>query len=181
MAAAIGLLELKSIPVGLEAADAVLKRADVTLLQASPACPGKYVIIFTGDVGAVRTALEAGVQAGGAYVLTHHMISSIHPTVSTAIVGTVDAHDIQALGMVETISALTVIRAGDTAAKAADVTLLEIRVARGLGGKGFLLVTGDIAAVKSAVNAVKEELAETCEIISSCVIPNPHKDLISHI
>lgn len=181
MAAAIGLLELKSIPVGLETADAVLKQADVTLLQASPACPGKYVIVFTGDVGAVRSAMEAGVKTGGAYLLTHHMISSIHAAVPSAIVGTVEAGAIQALGMVETISALTAIRAGDTAAKAADVKLLEIRVARGLGGKGYLLLTGDIAAVKAAVNAVKDELTETGEIISACVIPNPHQDLIAHL
>lgn len=181
MAAAIGLLELKSIPVGLEAADAALKQANITLLQASPACPGKYVIVFAGDVGAVRSAMEAGVKTGGSYLLAQHMISRIHPAVPAAIAGTADVGTIQALGMVETISALTAIRAGDAAAKASDVTLLEIRVARGLGGKGFLLTTGNIAAVRAAVNAVKDELIETGEIVSTCVIPNPHKDLIAHL
>lgn len=181
MAAAIGLLELKSIPIGLETADAVLKQADVTLLQASPACPGKYVIVFTGDVGAVRSAMEAGTAAGGAYLLAHHLISSVHPAVPPAIVGTASAEAVQALGMVETMSALTAIRAGDAAAKAADVTLLDIRVARGLGGKGYVLLTGGIAAVNAAVGAVKEELADTGELISACVIPSPHEDLIAHL
>ena len=50
MGKSIGLLELKSIPVGIETADAVLKAANVELLTATPTCPGKYVIIICGAV-----------------------------------------------------------------------------------------------------------------------------------
>ena len=181
MAAAIGLLELKSIPVGVETADAVLKSADVKLLQASPSCPGKYIIVITGDVGVVRSAMETGSHAAGQYLLAEYLISSVHHTVPGAIVGTADTGRIDAIGMVETISALTAIQAGDIAAKAADVRLLEIRVARGLGGKGFVLMTGDIAAVKAAINAVSDQLADSGEITSFCTIPSPHPDLIEHI
>ena len=60
MGKSIGLLELKSIPVGIETADAVLKAANVELLTATPTCPGKYVIIICGAVGAVKSAMESG-------------------------------------------------------------------------------------------------------------------------
>ena len=46
MGKSIGLLELKSIPVGIETADAVLKAANVELLTATPTCPGKYLSLI---------------------------------------------------------------------------------------------------------------------------------------
>ena len=69
MGKSIGLLELKSIPVGIETADAVLKAANVELLTATPTCPGKYVIIICGAVGAVKSAMESGHLSGRA---PHH-------------------------------------------------------------------------------------------------------------
>ncbi len=181
MAAAIGLLEVKSIPVGVETADAILKSADVRLLLASPACPGKYVLILSGDVGAVKSAMETGVSCAGRYLMAEHLISSIHEAVPQAILGTVDEDTIESLGMIETISALSSIQAGDIAAKSSAVRLLEIRLARGLGGKGFVLFTGDVGAVKAAVEAVKSQMEESGEVTSACVIPSPHPDLMNTI
>ena len=76
MGKSIGLLELKSIPVGIETADAVLKAANVELLTATPTCPGKYVIIICGAVGAVKSAMESGRQTAGIYLVGHHTINN---------------------------------------------------------------------------------------------------------
>lgn len=46
----VGFLELNSIAKGVEAADAILKAAQVELTFAKPVCPGKYSILFTGEV-----------------------------------------------------------------------------------------------------------------------------------
>ena len=67
------------------------------------------------------------------------------------------------------------------AAKAAKIQLLEIRIARGLGGKGFLVFTGEVSSVRSAVKAVANALEETGVITSHCVIPSPHKDLVKQV
>ena len=56
----IGILESNSIAKGIEAADIVLKTADVSLLYARPVCPGKYSVLFHGDVAAVQASLESG-------------------------------------------------------------------------------------------------------------------------
>lgn len=88
MGKSIGLLELKSIPVGIETADAVLKAANVELLTATPTCPGKYVIIICGAVGAVKSAMESGRQTAGIYLVGHHTINNVHASVPEAIVGT---------------------------------------------------------------------------------------------
>ena len=53
---AIGILESNSIAKGIEAADAILKAADTSLLFSKPVCPGKYTTLFYGDVAAVQAS-----------------------------------------------------------------------------------------------------------------------------
>lgn len=93
----------------------------------------------------------------------------------------VEIERVEALGVVETISAIAAIKAGDIAAKAAGVRLVEIRIARGLGGKGFVLFTGDLGSVEASIRACGKELGEEGGIVSSSVIPSPHRDLISYV
>ena len=76
---------------------------------------------------------------------------------------------------------MTSIIAGDIAAKASNITLIEIRIARGLGGKGFLIFTGEISSVKSAMGSVTAKLGDEGEITSTAVIASPHKDLAAHL
>ena len=71
--------------------------------------------------------------------------------------------------------------AADIAAKASKVNMLEIRIARGLGGKGFLVFTGEVSSVRSAVKAVANMMGETGEITSHCVLPAPHRDLVKQV
>lgn len=181
MAQSIGLLELKSIPVGMETADEMLKAASVELLLATPICPGKYIIIVSGNVGAVKSSVKAGIGMAETFLVGHHIINNVHESIPAAISGTAEVTNVSAIGIIETISALTAVTAGDIAAKASNVRLIEIRIARGLGGKGFLIFTGEISAVKSAINSCLNELKETGEITSHSVISSPHKDLIKSI
>lgn len=181
MGKSIGLLELKSIPAGVETADAMLKAANVELLTASPTCPGKYVIVVCGAVGAVKSAMETGRTAAGMYLVGAHTINNVHDSIPSAIVGTAQVERISAIGMVETMTALAAVQAGDVAAKAANVTLMEVRIARGLGGKGFVLLTGEVSAVRSAIKNALHALAETGDVTGSCVIPSPHPGLIEQL
>ncbi len=152
----------------------MLKAADVELLVATAVCPGKYIIIISGQVGAVKSSMERGRQVAGTFLICHHIINNVHASVPAALVGTVDAGHIAAIGMLETMSALI-------AAKASNITLMEVRVARGLGGKGYLIFTGEVSAVKSALNSSVAQLADTGDITSSCVIPSPHKGLLEKL
>lgn len=181
MGKSIGLLELKSIPIGIETADTMLKAANVELLVATPICPGKYVIIISGQVGAVKSSVEAGRQTAGTFLVVHHTINNVHESVPVALMGTADLEHIASLGVVETMSALTAVLAGDIAAKASKITLMEIRIARGLGGKGYVIFTGEISSVKSAVKSCVNQLAHTGEITSTCVIASPHPGLLDKL
>lgn len=178
MIKSIGLLEFKSIAKGVEATDAMLKAANVELILSSPLCPGKYITILGGDVGAVKSAVKVGENVGRIFTIGSYVIPNIHNDIFPAITATTQYDKIGSLGIVETMSAIAAIEAGDVAAKAANVQLLEIRIARGLGGKGFVLLTGEVAAIKSAVKACENRLEETGDIISTVVIPSPNPALI---
>ena len=179
MANSIGLLELRSVPPGLEAADEMLDTADVDLIMATPICPGKFVVVVTGTVSAIKSAMAAGVRASGEFLLSSQVVDNVHPSLPGALMGTRELPAIKDLGVIETMTAITSIRAGDIAAKASNIDLMEIRIARGLGGKGFLTFTGEISAVKSALRAVETELKDTGDITSSALIAAPHPKLLA--
>lgn len=150
---AIGFIETDSIAAGIEAADAAVKRASVELLEARSICPGKYMVLFRGDTSQVSNALRAGVQIAGAAVVDTLFLPNAHPAIFSALDLSSETTNGAALGIIETVTAASCIVASDAAAKAADVNLLELRLANGLGGKSFLLMEGEVADVEASVAA----------------------------
>jgi len=67
--------------------------------------------------------------------------------------------------------------AADAGAKAADVQIIEIRCATGLGGKSFFYLTGDVDSVQAAVDAGIDVLEGTGLVLSHVVIPSPSDDI----
>lgn len=177
----VGLIELRSIPIGIKTADEMLKAADVELIMNTPICPGKYIIIIAGNVGAVKSSVTAGIRTSDIFIVDSHIINNINEKVIPALTGTSKVNDIKSIGVLETISAVTSIKAGDIAVKASNVQLIEIRVARGLAGKGYLLFAGELSSVNSAMKACINGLHDGGEIISSSVIASPHQQLMSKL
>ena len=60
MERSIGIVEFRSIAMGIGAVDAIVKTSDVRILDARTICPGKYYIIFAGSVSAVKSAAQVG-------------------------------------------------------------------------------------------------------------------------
>ena len=60
----IGLIETRGLTASIEAADAMLKAADVELLGTEKIGSGLVTVMVTGEVGAVKAATEAGQEAG---------------------------------------------------------------------------------------------------------------------
>nr|WP_312577217.1 BMC domain-containing protein [Sedimentibacter sp.] len=174
----LGLIEMRSIATGIKTADEMLKSADVELIMSSPICPGKYVILVSGNVGSVKNAVETGIRTADIFLVESHIINNLDDKVIPALSATTEIKEMKALGVIETISALTSVKAGDIAVKASSVELIEIRIARGLGGKGFVVLTGELSSVKSAVQTCLNELKDGGEIVSTSVIPSPHPGLI---
>jgi len=177
----LGLIELKSIPIGIQVADEMLKAAHVEIILSTPICPGKYVVMISGRVGDVKSAMKTGEVIGGMFVVESYFLASIEESVIPAISGICDVIDIKSIGVLETISGISAVIAGDVAVKASNVEVVDIRMARGLGGKGFMIITGEVSSVKMAIDSCVNELGDLGTITSHCVIPSPHKDLLSSI
>ena len=74
MQEALGMVETRGLVAAIEAADAMLKAANVTLLGSEKIGSGLVSVMVRGDVGAVKAAVEAGGDAAqklGEVVATH--------------------------------------------------------------------------------------------------------------
>ena len=176
----IGLLEVSSVAIGYLAEDAMLKAAPVELLLARSICSGKYLIVISGDVASVAASVDAGAAIAGASLIEKRHIPRVHPSVFPAIAMSVDLDPSQfcSIGVVETFSASSIIEVADTAAKSANVALLRVHLAMALGGKGFVLLTGDVSSVEAAVLAGSRLAAQEGTLVGRAVIAAPSKELL---
>ncbi len=174
----IGLLELTSIATGYAVADALLKAADVELLLSRSICSGKYLVLFGGQTAAVQAAVEAGSEAAQGTLIDRFVIPNLHPDVFQALGRTAPPPETKgALGILESFNVAALIEGADAAAKAAEVTLVELRVAMAMGGKAFVTMVGDVASVQAAVAAGRQVVSEAGVLVSAVVIPRPHRDV----
>jgi microcompartment protein CcmL/EutN len=148
---ALALIELDSIAVGIEAGDAMVKRAPVEVVRAGTVHPGRYLILVTGEVAAVEEAFRAGVEIGETALVDTVLLPNVHAQVVRALRGDRRGGRGDALGVVETTTVAATIEAADAGVKGAAVELLEMRLADGLGGKGYLLFDGTVSDVQAAV------------------------------
>ncbi len=177
----IGCLELNSIAQGMYAADEMVKSANVELVFARTTCPGRYLIVITGDTGAVQSSVQTGVKAGGEMVVDSFVLSSVHEDVIPALTGVAQGTRINSLGVIETCTSSAGILAADAAAKAAAVEILEVRFAAGLAGKAFVVMTGEVASVQAAVDAGVKGVGLSGPVLSHVVIPSPSEELKAQI
>ena len=59
MGKAIGMVEYKTVSTGIKAADTMIKTAAVRIVEAQTVCPGKYIVIITGELSAVKASVDA--------------------------------------------------------------------------------------------------------------------------
>ncbi len=178
---AIGLVEFTSIAQGIDGCDIMLKTANVELLAAKTVCPGKYIVLVAGDTSSVQQSVSAGVELGAETVVDQFVIPNVHSTIIPAISCANVVPEIKALGIIETFSVASLIEAADKAVKTGEVDPIRLHLAFGIGGKSYTIVTGEVAAVKSAVEAGSAVAAEKGLLVRKVVIPRPHQQLIDSL
>ena len=179
----IGLLELSSVARGVEVADSVLKEAAVELLFATPVQPGKYVLLFTGAVLDVRSSARKGAELAGSDLVDQLVIPQVHEQVVPMLrrKGGRISGQLDAVGVIETTTVASAIVAADVALKTASVDLIDLRVANGLGGKSFFVLTGSLSDVRSAITAGSGQAGTSGLLAREVVIPRPHPELTQHL
>jgi len=181
---AIGIIELCSLYKGYEVQDQVLKSEFVEKLLARSICSGKYLILVRGRVADVESALDNAREIGDFAIVSTLVIPNVDERIFSAIVGSTlleDNKDVSGLAVVETYSVAAAIKAADYALKEAEVNILRIHVAMAIGGKGLLVLTGDIEPLRSALNPVLEFIENEGTLAGHTLITNPHEDVLKDL
>jgi len=175
----IVLIELSSVATGYVVQDVMLKAGSVQLLMARSICSGKFLIVVAGDVTSVEAAVQAGGVAAGHTLIERRQIARVHPSVLAAVSNAVDIdpRQLRSIGVIETFSAASIIEVADAAVKAANVTLLRVHLAMALGGKGFVMMAGDVSSVQAAVAAASKVAADEGMLVGRGVIAAPSPEL----
>ena len=177
MGKAIGVVEYKTVSSGITAADLMIKTSNIEIIQSTVVCPGKYIIIMTGELSSVSASIDAAKVQLGEQMVDSYLLGNPSEEIFPAIYGGVAVESAKSLGVMETFSVPSILAAADIAAKTSEVTLIEIRLARGMCGKSYLMLTGEVAAVSAAIEKAKASVAETGMFLESSVIANPDKRL----
>ena len=200
---ALGLAEVGFLSVTAVVADEMLKAADVRLLGIETTGNEKLQIRVQGTVAAVQTALGAAEEAArrlGTTAITDSLPRPsealdrlLHfPNAQNPLYGGRDqmlptdypspdpthmSGNEQALGILETQGLTAILEATDVMLKSANVTL----VGKEKIGVAYVtvMIRGDVAAVKAAVDAGANAVGALGKLIAAHVIPRPHADLVS--
>ena len=176
---AIGLLETNSIAKGIESCDAMCKMASIKLVKTSIIPGGKYTILISGPVGEVESSLRKGVEMLKDTLIHQFIIRNVHQAVLDALDKRQPVEALEAVGVIETKHAVAAIHAADAAAKAAKVHVLEVKSVMG-GGKGYVSLTGEVGAIRSAV-AAGIAVVPSGMLVSHIVIPHADAQLLNTI
>jgi microcompartment protein CcmL/EutN len=181
---ALGILELSLIARGLVVADAMMKRAEVSLLASRPVSGGKHLVMVGGEVDVVGEAMDAGRAAAGEAAVDDLFIPFLHEPLWSLLGEPVHPPEwvggpVGAVAIVETVSVCAAVEAADAAGKAALVALRDMRLATGISGKAFFSMTGDLPDIEAAAAAARDTAGSRLLLLE--VIPAPAPELVGRL
>ena len=177
MEPAVSLLEFSSIAKGIEAGDAMVKRAPLDVIRAGTVHPGKYLVLIGGRTADVEEALQAGREVAGVALVDVVYLPDVHPDVVASIGGARREDAGEALGVIEAPTVAATIDAADAGVKGARVTIRDLRLADDLGGKGYVLFGGEVSEVEAAVGYGVARTEASGQAVTHVVISQLHAEM----
>jgi len=178
---AIALIEFSSIANGILAADAMVKKAPISMLKSGTVSRGNFLVLIGGSVASVEEAYAEGLSRGENFIVDKVILPDIHPIVHDAILGKRRPFDGEAIGVIETTTVATNIRAADSGIKGAFVGILEMRLADGMGGKSFTIFSGAVENVSSAIEIARQSVEKQNYWLNSTLIPRVDSEMARQI
>lgn len=170
----IGVLEYRSIALGMKAADDVLKSANVDIITATTVCPGKYIIIINGSVSSVKAAMERGTSKDyQQFLVDSCWLGNPHPDVIKGLHGATEVDGLEAIGIIETYSIASIFEVADDVVKTTPVQIVELRIAKGISGKSFVVFSGDLSSVEVSIEKAVKTIEDKGVLLQTAVIPRP--------
>lgn len=188
---ALGLIETRGLIAAVESADAMLKAADVALLEKTLVGGGLVTVAVTGEVSAVKAAVDAGAaavrQLNMGLLISEHVIPRPHGELDDLVICSTPYKDRVAATDNEPISQPEVVEAVETtevveipaelqAVEATSPTPVKVKEP-GLDSETFPLTKDavDRMAAEKGVRAVMKELQQ-CKVIKLRTLAREYKD-----
>ncbi len=179
---ALGFIELDSIARGYKALDALVKKSPVRVLEANLVEPGKFLLLFCGNVAEVDEAYQEGCSTGGDAVVDRLLLPMVHEDVVAGLAGQLGrAIAPDTIGVVEATSVAATLHACDRALKDAGVLLAGLRITPGLGGRGYFVLYGVQHDVEAALEVATALLEAEARLHRVELVPRPHPDFLAHL
>jgi microcompartment protein CcmL/EutN len=177
-APALAVIEFSDIPSGIDATDAMLKKAPIAFVKSGTITRGRFLTLIGGSTGAVEESLGEALFRAGGRVVDHLLLADVHPRVYDAILGGRRTSVTGSLAIIETDTVASSVRAAELALKGTPVELVELRLAdSGLSGKGVSIYQGDLPDIEAAVEIVTGYLREVGGEVRHTIISSPHEAL----
>lgn len=175
---ALGVLEIASVARGMIVADAVVKKAEITLFRAEAFTPGKFIVMIVGGEAEVEVSMSVGIELAHERLIDHLLLPHADAQLLPAIRGDVTVDEsVDSLAIVECEAVSSALRGADLAVKATETRLVQMQLARGLGGRAYFTLTGTLAQIEAAVDVARREI-HVSKWINAEIIARPHVDFL---
>jgi microcompartment protein CcmL/EutN len=162
---ALAAIEGSSLPVGLKALDACIKKASLEKTSLQLVSPGKFVLLIGGSVGAVEESYVEGRAVAEKFLLSHQIVMDVHPALVEALHAIMTPDGTfsvlgkgaeESVGVFEWSDICQALSAVDQVLKRVNVSLPFLRIAKGIGGKTLALFQGELGEIEAARDYVHQ-------------------------
>ena len=179
---AFASIEFNSVPVGLFAADALLKKSPISLIRSGTIGAGRFLILLAGTTASVAEAHEEALFHGGLQVADDAFLPDIHPALYDAILGNKRRMGEGPLWILETPTVSCNVQAVERAMKGVPVELIEFRAGDPrMDGRGLAILQGDLYDVQAAQEIALSVLETRGIPAQHRVLTSPHDALLAQI
>lgn len=177
----IGAIEFKSIAKGIEVSNEMVKKSLVEILYLKSICPGKFLIIISGEVSEVNESIKYGLDLGENYIVDSFVINSVSEEIIDGIKKKYKPiKEYDAIGIVETNKVCAGITMLDKTLKSSNVSLTKLQLSFAIGGKLVYIVSGELSNIEYGINMAKT-IVNSKNIINISIIPNVDKQIIKNL
>lgn len=180
---AICVFEISSLALGYTLIDKAVKKAPVKILEGSALTPGKFFILLNGDEASIdeaRNEILTCARSASGSILDEVFIPQLHADILPAAYAQIQQAVTESLGLIETSTIASGFISADAVAKSSDVKLIDLRLARGIGGKSLYFFTGPLQDVQAGVETAQSILSDRGTLLRAEVIARPHEDFLQH-
>ena len=179
---AFASIEFNSVPVGLFAADALLKKSPISMIRTGTIGAGKFLILMAGTTASVAEAHAEALFHGGLQVADDAFLPDIHPALYDAILGNTRQMGEGPLWILETPTVSCNLQAIERAMKGVAVELIEFRAGDPrMDGRGLAILQGDLYDNEAAQEIALSVLETRGIPAQHRVLTSPHDALLAQI